>query len=133
MDKINFYNQSTPSFGNKLQLTRIADDAINARINKMPASARKRTLEQFDKLIRRIVNSDYDVFVTGDKKTLVANVAKQSKVETLSTERSTDSVLFKFGLKSPIEFIETAFNRLAKSNEKAATSEAVNLVLTKKL
>lgn len=133
MDKINFYNQSTPSFGNKLQLTRIADDTINARINKMPASARKRTLEQFDKLIRRIVNSDYDVFVTGDKKTLVANVAKQSKVETLSTERSTDSVLFKFGLKNPIEFIETAFNRLAKSNEKSATSDAVNIVLTKKL
>ena len=115
MDKINFYNQSTPSFGNKLQIARIADDVINTRINRMPSNARKRTLDQFDKLICKIVNSNYDVFVTGDKKTLVANVCRHGCSETLSTQKTSDSILYKLGLKNPIEFIETAFNKITKS------------------
>ena len=133
MDKINFYNQSKPSFGKMFSLTRLADKTLNARIDKMPSASRRKTLKKFDKLVRKIVNSDYDVFVTGDKKCLVAYTCKHGCSETLSREKSNNSILFRFGLKNPIKFIETAYNRIAHANVKADTSNAVNTVLSKKL
>lgn len=133
MQKINHTNNSHPAFGNKFQLTHIADSVLNTRINSMPAKARSRVLNGYDKLIRKIINSDFDVFVSGSDNRLVAIVSKQGQENPEAAVTSSKSLLFKLGLKNPVKFIETAFNQLAKEKQHADTQEAVNIVLSKKL
>lgn len=106
---MNNVNTNSPSFHGKLELTRIADDALNNSISALSSKNRDKVLENYDSLIRSIINSDFDVFVSKDAKNrLVANVTRHNEKETIASVTDRNPVLKMFS--NPVKFIEKAFN-----------------------
>lgn len=112
---MNNVNTNIPSFRGKLELTRIADEAINNSISALNGKNRDKVLENYDLLIRSIINSDFDVFVSKDAKNrLTANVTRHNENQTIATSTDTLPLLKMFS--NPVKFIEKAFNA-AKSGK----------------
>ncbi len=95
---------NSQTFGGKLVLSNTANEILEKKINKLPAKSKSEASIAYNKLIRNIVNSDYDAYVTSSQDNkLVAKVTKRDKNEILSSD--VEQKIHK----SPIDFLKNAF------------------------
>lgn len=102
-------NNNSPVFGVKLVLSNAANEMLEGKITKYSLRHGAKVGEAYNKLIKDIVNSDYDVFVScSNENKLFAKVTKHDKKEILS--QTTEIEGKAPGEYTPFDFIITAFN-----------------------
>ena len=108
-------NNSQPSFQGKLILTRAADQMVNERFSKMPSMLRTKALDGYDKFIRKVINSDFEVNVSKHSdNNLIANVSKQGQKSIIAFAKDENHIFTKIGLKNPVKFMQEAFEKAQK-------------------
>ena len=119
MTKINSGNAVNPSFQGRLHLTKMAADNLNEKMQKLAFSKqRRKVLNEYDKFIHKVINSNFDVYVSelpeGD---LLANVSKSKSSKMLAYAINKNNIFSKIGIKNPIKFMQKAFQKAQKSSE----------------
>ena len=106
------YQTTQQSFGRKLIITHGAQEIINKRFSRVPGLLRTKMLQQYDKFIRKVINSDFDVYVSElADENLLANVIKHEKKYSITYVIGRNNLLAKLGLKNPVKFMEEAFQK----------------------
>lgn len=106
------YQTTQQSFGRKLIITHGAEEIINKRFSRVPGLLRTKMLQQYDKFIRKVINSDFDVYVSElADENLLANVIKHEKKYSITYAIGRNNLLAKLGLKNPVKFMEEAFQK----------------------
>ncbi len=110
-------SNNQPSFHGKLILSNFAENIVNERFRKMPSSLRTKALEEYDQFIGRVINSKYEVKVSKlNKKNLCAFVCRENDKQTLAYTEDKNNIFAKLGLKSPVKFMQKAFERAQKND-----------------
>lgn len=100
MESLKVNTSYSPAFQRKLQLTNVADKILEKKISAMPATVDK----NYRQLIRDIVNSDCDVYVSH---------TKDNGLHAVATKQDSDKILARTYEKegaTPISFIQEVFN-----------------------
>lgn len=98
MESLKVNTSYSPAFQRKLQLTNVADKILEKKISAMPAIDKN-----YRQLIRDIVNSDYDVYVSH---------TKDNSLHAVATKQDSDKILAQAYEKegvTPIAFIQKVF------------------------
>ncbi len=99
MESLKVNTSYSPAFQRKLQLTNVADKILEKKISAMPATVDK----NYRQLIRDIVNSDCDVYVSH---------TKDNGLHAVATKQDSDKILAQAYEKegvTPIAFIQKVF------------------------
>lgn len=99
MESLKVNTLYSPAFQRKLQLTNVADKILEKKISAMPAIDKN-----YRQLIRDIVNSDCDVYVSH---------TKDNSLHAVATKQDSDKILARTYEKegaTPISFIQEVFN-----------------------
>lgn len=119
MTKINQNRAQNPSFQGMLHLTKKASDNLNTKMQKLLfPNKRLKVLDEYDKFIRTVVNSKFDVHVSElPDGQMIANVSNHGSKQPIAYAINRNGLLSKLGFENPIKFMKEAFKKAINRSE----------------
>ena len=113
MTKINPNRAQNPSFQGMLHFTKKASDNLNKKMQRLLFPKRRaKVLDEYDKFIRTVSNSKFDVYVSEiPEGQLIANVSNHGSKKTIAYAINRNRLLSKLGFENPIKFMKEAFQK----------------------
>ena len=108
---INSQCKNTPAFQGTIKVSQAANEMLYKRLNSLPAKTRLNSLNNYDKFLKQVYESDFDVKVSASKKNKEMYAAILKNGELLATTSSKQTFLDRIGLTNPIKFLCAALKK----------------------